>query len=282
MSETKPEGNRGRVPLRLAEHWGSAVPKMARRAAFALLIAVVLGMLFSGVSGMGQVYIRIPLAVLVTAACVALFFAEGLGCGTKDAMESRRVRKVEREGGAARPKELADCWHPLKCAAALLVVFLLPMALAAWIALTAEPYRYELQDLPLWLTENYGTREEVMAPLAAYLEEAPPAGARVILRIGLRALIMPFIGFFSDPQTEVFRLDRLSPLFLALYPLSFFAGYLLGPRRSRRIARQERRSKKTAVRRAEKSSLAEELTRGGGEVHYGGRADSGKDKHKLV
>ena len=282
MSETKSEGSRGRAPLRLAENWGSAVPQMAGRAAFSLLIAVILGMLFSGVSGMEQSYIRIPLAVLVTLICLALFALEGLGCGTKDAMESRRVRKLEKDGGTAKPKDLAGCWHPLKCAAALLLVFALPMALAVWIAVTAEPYRYQLQDLPLWLTENYGTREEIMAPLAAYLAEEPPAGPRIILRIVLRALIMPFIGFFSDPQTEVFQLDRLSPLFLGVYPLSFFLGYLFGPRRGRRIAKKERRSKKIAARRAEKSNLAEELTRGGGDVHYGGRAGSGEEKHKLV
>ncbi|MCR4707389.1 MAG: hypothetical protein K5746_05510 [Clostridiales bacterium] len=282
MSEEKTTEKGKRVPLRRAEHWGFAVPGTARRAAFILLVSVILGMLFSGISGIGQNVVRVLISIFISILTVALFFFEGLGCGTKDAVESRRVRKIERDGGAAKPKELAGCWHPAKCAAALLMVFLLPLLLGAWISLTAEPYHYQLQDLPLWLTENYGKQEEVMTPLAAYTAEPTGADARTILRIGLRVLIMPFIGFFADPQTEVFRLDRLSPVFLLLYPLAFFIGYLFGPRRSRKIAKQERHSKKVAVKKAEKSSLAEKLTRGGGEVHYGGRAGKKEEKHKLV
>lgn len=282
MPEKKTEGRQRNTPIRMAEKWGSAVPKIAKRVAFALLIVVVLGMLFSGISGIGQSFIRIPMSILIVLISLALFVLEGLSCGTKDAAESRRVRKLERDGLRIDLKDLADCWHPGKCIIAILLVFLLPIGLAIWIAVTAEPYRYQLQDLPLWLTENYGTREEVMAPLAAYLTEEPSASPRIILRIGLRALIMPFIGFFSDPQIEVYWLDHLSPLFLFLYPFSFFTGYLFGPWRSRKIATKERRSKKIAIRRAEKRSLAEELTRGGGEVHYGGRAEEKGEKHKLV
>ena len=41
-----------------------------------------------------------------------------------------------------------------------LIVFGIPLALGAYLAATAEPYTYALQDLPSWLTGTYGARED--------------------------------------------------------------------------------------------------------------------------
>ena len=258
----------------------AGIAALARRAAFSLLIAVVLGMLFTGAAGISDARIRVPLMALCALLSCGLFLLEGLGCGAKDAAEDRRRRRKAKEEGTPAPEKGARVFRPGKCLAALALVFLPLLAVALWIAATAEPYRYQLQDLPLWLTGSYGSREEIMRPLAAYFAEEP-AGARVWVRMALRVVLMPFVGFFSDPVRSAETLDRLSPLFLSLYPLAFLAGYLAGPRREARIAKKERRAKKAAVRHAEKRSLAEELTRGGGEVHYGQRAGR-EDSHRLI
>ncbi|MBR1407924.1 MAG: hypothetical protein IJ573_03380 [Clostridia bacterium] len=266
---------------RMARRWGAPVLRMAGRIALLLLGAVVLGLMFSGLSAISTWIVRILLSAVILAGITALFFSEGLSCGMRDAAAGSRAAKLEAEGTAVSAEEDAACWHPLKAAAALLLVFAVPLILAGFIALTAEPYRYTLQDLPTWLTSTYGAREDVMAPLAAYLQPEVP-GMRVWIRMAVRLMEMPFIGFFPDAQKQAFALDTLSPLFLLIYPLAYFAAYCMGPRRQAALETKERKAARAAVRRQGKKKLADELTRGGGEVHYGQRRDAEKQEHKRL
>ena len=282
---TRPEkasgGKKKKAPLRRAGRWGRTVPALARRLALMLVLTVVLGMLFSGVAAVGSFWVRMLLSGVVLLAVLFLYLNEGLAAGTKDAAESRRVRKQEKEGKPVSDREDAACWHPAKPLLAALIVFGVPMLLAAYIALTAEGYTYTLQDLPTWVQGSYSAREDIMAPLSAYME-AGVTGPRVFLRLTVRLMEMIFVGFFTDPQKSAALLDGLAPAFLAAYPLTFIAGYLLGPKRQSRLAAKERKAKKVAVRRAERRTLAEELTRGGGEVHYGQRNDAPGKGKKLI
>ncbi len=266
---------------RMAHRWGAPVPRMACRIALLLLGAVVMGLMFSGLSAISTRVVRILLSAVMLAGITALFFAEGLSCGMKDAAASSRAARLEKESGAVPAAEDAACWHPMKAATALILVFVLPLALAGFIALTAEPYHYTLQDLPTWLTSTYGSREDVMAPLAAYLQPEAP-GIRIWIRMAVRLMEMPFIGFFPDPQKQAFALDTLSPLFLLIYPLAYLAAYCLGPRRQAALEARERKAARAAVRRQGKKKLADELTRGGGEVHYGQRRDADRQEHKRL
>ena len=278
---TKSEKRKKGKPIRLSKAWGRGVLPLAGRAAVMLLAAVLLGMLLSGVVSSEASLMRTALTVIVLALILLLFLQEGLRAGTGDAVTSRRVRRMEKEGYTPTEKEEAGCWHPAKAAAALAVVFVIPLALAGYIALTAQPYTYTLQDLPTWLTSNYGAREDIMAPLAAY-QETTGMSARIVIRIVVRFMEMVFIGFFADPLRSALTIDRLAPVCILLYPCVFFIGYLVGPKAASKIAARERRSMRAAVRKAEKHSLAEELTRGGGDVHYGQRSNIGREEHKRL
>ncbi len=266
---------------RLARAWAKDVPHLARRIALLLLAAVVLGLMFSGLSAISAPFVRAGISVLILAVILALFASEGLGAGMRDAAAGRRAARMEAEGKTLLPEEDAACWHPLKAAAALLLVFAVPLLLALFIALTAEPYRYTLQDLPTWLTATYGAREDVMAPLGAYTEQAAP-DARILIRIVVRLMEMTFVGFFPDPQKSALLLDRLAPVFLLAYPIAYFAAYCLGPRRQAALEKRERKAVRAAVRRQGRKKLADELVRGGGEVHYGQRTDAQRGKDRRL
>ena len=108
----------------------------------------------------------------------------------------------------------------------------------------------------VYLTPAAEDMEEI---LRYHLEQVGPASARTVYARMRRAIAR-----------------------LAAYPLMFIAGYLLGPKRQSRLAAKERKAKKVAVRRAERRTLAEELTRGGGEVHYGQRNDAPGKGKKLI
>ena len=169
----------------------------------------------------------------------------------------------------------------MKAVLACLIVFGIPLALAIYLAVTARPYTYSLQDLPTWLTETYGAREDVMAPLAAYAQTAA-VGAKDIIRLIVRLTVLVYINLFPDPQTMVELIDRLSPLMVMTYPLACVIGYLRAPAVWRKQQTMQRKAKKAAVRKAQKKSMVNELLGSGGDVHYGQRPQNETHKKKEL
>lgn len=272
---------RKRRPLRRAEGWGSRVLPMAGKL-FVLAIAVaVMGLMFSMLQSIGSRIVRIVLSLLIISAMLAIHFGEGLSRGIADADASRSADRLLRGGHDLTPLEKAACYHPMKALSAGLVVYGLPLLLSLLLAVTAKEYTYALQDLPLWLTQSYGARADVMGPLGAYARSVSLTfmdGVRVFVRV----LELVFINLFGDPQKMTAAIDRLSPLFILSYPAAYAIGYLFGPRQSAKIATMNKRAKKVAVRKAQRSNLAGELVGTGGEVHYGQRRDSEQKKKKEL
>lgn len=267
-------------PLRRAQHWGSQVLPMAGRLAVLLIAVVVLGLMFSALQGIGSLWLRAALSALIVSGLLLLCMNEGLSKGATDAAASRNYVSLKAKGIPLEEKEDAACYHPLKAVCAALVVFGVPFALAVIVALSAKEYTYVLQDLPAWLTDSFGSRGDVLAPLGAYTAEQ---GLTAIdwMRLLVRLPEMIYINFFSDPQMMNATIDRLSPLFIASYPLAYAIGYLIGPRVNRKQEKENRRAKKIAVRKAQKSSLVEELTGAQGQVHYGHQKEEHKKKELV-
>lgn len=270
-----------RKPLRRARHWGGRVLPMAGKLLTLAIAVAVMGLIFSTLQSLGSRALRIVLSVLILAGMLVIHYGEGLSRGVEDAGASRAADKLARAGHELTPKEEAACYHPLKALCACAAVYVVPLLLAAYLAATAQDYTYALQDLPLWVTQSYGARADVMAPLGAY---AQTVGLTLVdgIRIFVRVLELAFINLFDDPQVMTGLIDRLSPAFILCYPLAYMAGYLCGPARSAKIAAMNKRAKKVAVRKAQKSHLAGELVGSGGEVHYGHRKDGEQKKRKEL
>ena len=146
----------------------------------------------------------------------------------------------------------------MKALCACLVVFAVPLALSLYLAATAKPYTYALQDLPAWLTGTYGAREDVMAPLAAYAQSATFT-LRDGIRLVVRLAVLIYINLFPDPQTMAQMIDRLSPLMVMTYPIACMIG---DPRAPAVYAKRQ-----SMQRRAGKPRRAQ-----GAEEEHGGRA----------
>lgn len=267
-------------PLRWAKRWGSQVLPMAGRLAVLLIAIIVLGLMFSALQGVGSAWLRVALSALIVSGLLLLCMNEGLNKGAQDALSSRNYVSLQAKGVALEEKDDAACYHPLKPLCAALAVFGVPIVLAVIVALSAQEYTYALQDLPAWLTDTYGSRGDVLAPLGAYTAEQ---GLTAIdwMRLLVRLPEMTYINFFGDPQRMSAMIDRLSPLMIASYPLVYAAGYLLGPKVNRKHEKENRRAKKAAVRKAQKSSLVEELTGAQGQVHYGHQKEEHKKKELV-
>lgn len=266
-------------PLRRAQEWGSRVPPMALKLLVPLLAIVIMGLIFSSLQALSGA-LRTVLALVIIAGMLLFLFSEGLNRGAEDAAASRNYVNLTAKGVKLEKKDDAMCYHPLKALCAVLLVFAVPLLLSAYIAVNAQAYTYELQDLPTWLEESYGMREDVMGPLGAYAQQ-PGMNAQAWLRLIVRLFVMNYINLFGDPLKMGFMIDRLSPLMILSYPLMYMIGYLRGPAVSRKQEKMNRRAKKVAVRRAEKKSLVEELTGAQGQVHYGRKREEHKKKELI-
>ena len=268
-------------PLRRAERWGSEALRMARKLFGLMLAIVVMGLVFSALQAMDMLWLRALLSLAIASGMLLMCCNEGLTKGVQDVQASRFYADAKKKGYALTKKDDAACYHPLKAICASALVFSVPLALAVYIALTTKGYTYALQDLPLWLTESYGTRADVMGPLGAYAAEASMT-LTDWLRMFARLPVMIYINLVADPLRMSGAVDRAAPLFLLTYPAAYLAGYLLAPRARRRMEKMNRRAKKVAVRKAQRSSLAQELVGDQHGVHYGHRADDSRHKRKEL
>ncbi|MCL1963730.1 MAG: hypothetical protein FWF69_01535 [Firmicutes bacterium] len=174
--------------------------------------------------------IRIPLASLLIVAAGLLMFMDGANRGQRDCAASHTLDKLARKGAyTPSAAESAKRFSRLKgvlgpCAGVLPI-----LPLAVYVAVTARPFVYTLQDLPPWLSA-YASRPEISAPLQ-YLEHARTVATLTdYLRVAVRFVLFLYVGLFdvlSDAAS--IRFDRVSPLLALIMPAVHVVGYQLGP-----------------------------------------------------
>lgn len=270
-----------RKPVRRAQHWIGQTPRMAVKLLAILVAIVALGLMFSALQTIGSAPLRVGLSLLIISGMLLMCYSEGLTKGANDASISRMCERLQKEGHAISEENDRGCFHPMKGVLAAALVFVVPLVLAVYISLTATPYTYALQDLPGWLTQTYGVRSDVMAPLAAY-GQSSGITAHEIVRMLVRLPSMMYVNLFSDPLTMIQPIDRLTPLFVLTYPMCYIIGYLRGPAAHDKRQAMQRKAKKLAVRKVQKQSMVEELVGKGGEVHYGHKAQQEQHKKKEL
>ena len=268
-------------PLRRAKHWGGAVLPIAGRMFATLVAVVVMGLMFSALQAIESMGLRAALSLAIRGGMLMLYLNDGMGKGSSDAAASRYYVSAKERGVALEKKEDAACYQPLKAVCASLVVFGIPLALAVIVALSAQEYTYTMQDLPGWMMDSYGSRSDVMGPLSAYASEQSMT-ALDWMRLIVRLPILTMVNLFPDVQVMGALVDRLSPVMMLVFPAAYTAGYLFGPKINRKIEKQNRRAKKMAVRKTQKSSLVEELTGERPQVHYGHKREEDKHKRKEL
>lgn len=280
MATTK-TAKKKQAPLRKAGNFMKDAPGIALRLLLYAVVTVVLGLLLSVIQGIENDALRLAVAALLSFVVLAVYFMEGISRGTADASNSRQIARLEKAGHSITAKEDASCYHPLKALVGSLLLFGIPLVLAIVLALNAKDYTYTLQDLPTWVSGSYGTREDVMAPLAAYTH-ALGTSALDWIRIVVRLFMLVFINLFDNVQTAIGLIDRLAPLFILLYPAAYVLGYLCGPSQQAKIEKMNKKAKKVAVRKQQKKKIADELLGNQNVPHYGHQADKAAHKKKEL
>lgn len=269
------------APVRRANAWQKKLGERIRKLIVLLFATTVIGLMFSGLQAIGIPWLVSLLSILIISGMTLLYYNDGINTGVADTEVSRRVEKAEKENQHVMKEDDAACYSILRAVVAAGITFAIPIILAVIASLGSKAYTYTLQDLPAWLTQSYGARSDIMAPLGAYLREES-MGMSDWVRLAARVFGMVYVNLFPDPLRQSHLIDQTLPLFFLLYPLGYIVGYLQGPRRQAILARKQRKAKKVAVKKAQKRSLAEELTRSGAEVHYGQRNDREDEKNRLI
>lgn len=279
MSENNAKKKKQKKPVRLSKHWGMNVLPSVRRMIPMVILVIVMGLVFTALQSISIYWLRVMLSVAGIGAMALLMYYDGVNSGVLDVNASRAYMQAQADGSSLSDREDAACYHPLKALCAVVVIFGIPMVLSIYVALHAKDYTYTLQSLPTWLTQSYGTREDVMSPLGAYTQAG---GMELIdwLRIIVRLFILSVVNLFEDPQKMTGMIDRLSPAMMLVLPTAYLIGYLCGPNRAQKIAKINRRAKKVAVRRAERRKVAPELLGTQNQVHYGHKKEEKVRKTK--
>lgn len=280
MAMNKAAGKK-KAPIRKANNFMKGTVGIALRLMLYVVVTVVVGLLLSVIQSIENDMLRLGVAGLLGFVVLAIYHIEGMNRGTLDAMSSRQMAKLEKAGHTITEKEDASCYHPLKAVVGSMLLYAIPLALAILLAVNAKEYTYVLQDLPTWLSGSYGMREDVMAPLAAYTQ-ALGTGVMDWIRIVVRLFILVFINLFGDVQTAIGTIDRLSPLFMMLYPAAYVLGYLRGPAEQEKMEKLNKKAKKVAVRKHQKKKLVDELLGNQNVPHYGHQADKAAHKKKEL
>ena len=195
-------------------------------------------------------------AALVVGAAVFYQAAKGKAQGAGDVAYGETLYRRDAEGKGNEGEDPDRCYHWFKGFFAALMGALPFVLAAAVFAVLTGPLTYRLGALPSW-TEGMLDQSEFGDALR-YYSQAVPVTAVEVLRVCVRAMVMPMISVAAKVGDDAVLLaERLSPLFLLLAPLGYGFGYLLGPDERARVngsirqgvARKKRRESKERKRR---------------------------------
>lgn len=218
--------------------------------AFAFVGLIITPMLLNATA-----VLRIPLVGLLIALAVWLLYLEGSYRGEMDTAKGEALHKLKLKSNyAATDEELSMCYWPMKGVASAFLAALPFMLIALYVAMTAEPYVYTLQDLPGWLA-NYYQRAEVGNALLYTRDVQYVTTLTDYLRVVTRFVLFPYIGLvgaMGDDASLLF--DRVAPLLTLVLPVAAAIGYQFGPRRRAKTVKMIEEAKNKPRKRLKKTA----------------------------
>jgi len=214
-----------------------------------------LGFMFAPTLIDASPFLRVPLIGLLILLGIALLFMDGSYRGEKDCGLGETLDKLAKKGqyapsadeDARRYRRMKGIWGALAGAVPMLL-------LSVFLALTAKPFAYALQDLPGWLSP-YLHRPEIGGGVA-YLEDVTVvATAADYVRVAVRFVLFPYVGLAGTlNDAGSLLLDRVSPLLTLILPAAAAVGYQFGPRRRAKTVKALEEAKNKPRKRLKKEA----------------------------
>lgn len=235
--------------------------KMMLRMLVVTLVYVIVSILFS----FDALVLRILTGLLLVGSAWFYLYAGGLQAGVSDAAFGEIMFSRQMEGKTILPAEKARCFHPAKGFWIVLIGVLPFVCLTCVYAVQAIPERYTLGLLPDWL--KGAAQQQTLGEALRYYDSREGLSALAILRIVVRALVMPFINVAVKVGGDAtLWAERLSPLWVLLAPLGYGFGYTQGKKQRSKIhasiaagvqkkLRRERRERRARARQNKPEQL---------------------------
>ena len=220
-----------------------------------ILLVSVLYLVLCLLLAFDSLVLRILVAIMLVSAAAVYLYATGMSAGQSDAAYGEIMYQRRAEGKTIPPRELERSFHPAKGFFAVLIGAAPYLIIAIVFACLTTLNTYSLGVLPTWLTRY--TRQSGMGDALAYYQAREGITAVSILRIGVRAMTMPFVNVAVKLGSEAtLWAERLSPLWILVAPLGYGFGYTrgiqvrtkintgiaIGEKKKRRRARRERKA----------------------------------------
>jgi len=213
---------------------GKALSKQMPRRAVRIMLLILITAIFYLFTGQILVmvggFLRIILSAIILVLVMGFFYYEGAVHGEEDVGLGEIVLSRSSEGQESTLDEQANCYNPLKGFVSVAVGILPFFIMAVVFAMITQKQVYKLGVLPSWLTAFQRHRDIEIA--LNYYNQSVSMGLEGVLRIIIRMLLFPFVHFFgADNASNMFLMERLSPLLICVAPLGYAVGYLSGPKR---------------------------------------------------
>ena len=204
--------------------------KMMLRMLAVTLVYVIVSVLFS----FDALALRILTGLLLVGSACFYLYAGGLQAGVSDAAFGEIMYSRQAEGKTVLPAEKARCFHPAKGFWIALLGALPFLCLTLLYAVQATPERYTLGLLPDWL--QGAAQQQSLGEALRYYANREGLSTLAILRIVVRALVMPFINVAVKMGGDAtLWAERLAPLWVLLAPLGYGFGYAQGKKQRAKI-----------------------------------------------
>ena len=248
-------------PFLTGDPYDASTPRTAMVFFASFFIVAIVFLIVCGVMNFDMPVLRILLNGAVVFVTFAIYYSSGISQGTI-AVNNGEIMHHRRETGAAVSRdELSRCYHPLKGYVTGLMGTLPLLLCAIVFAFIARRQMAGLGALPSWISAVEG-REEIGAPLAFY-REGVSLGLEGILRVIIRLVIMPFVNMVGSENADgLLILERVSPLLLLGFPLSFGFGYTRGVKVRQQIHADIARNTRKRARKNSRKKARRTASRG--------------------
>lgn len=260
-AKKKPTVQPVKKPILIGSWHGKDAWKLAGKRAASVLLLSLLFLLAGMLLSFEALWPRILVGLGLVFSAAYYQYHQGLVRGENDAAFSEIMYVRQESGNRVAQTDRERCFHPAKGFFATLVGALPFVLLALVFACLTKPVVYSLGVLPSWMSGVLQQSE--MADALAYYNAGSGIGVVDVLRVLVRAMIMPFVGVASYWGEDATLLaERLSPLLVLITPIAYALGYMRGPEMRTRIntgikigdAKKKKRERKARRQRQRKSS----------------------------
>lgn len=174
-----------------------------------------------------QLWLRVLSSAIIVGTAFYYLYVSGLSQAVNDVQYGEIIYGHREEGKQVKEEDCERSFHPAKGFFVVLAGALPFVLFTLAFAVLAEEVSYNLGVLPSW-TESMMMHTEFAAGLAYYSMQ-PGMGAVDIIRVIVRAMIMPFVNVSSAlGNAETLLMERLSPLLILIAPMGYAVGYTRG------------------------------------------------------